>query len=185
MENLEDMKSLWIDLNRRVETLEEENRRMAQDAMTSKFKTAQEKLVRKYRMFMGIGIIMIFYIFLIVTFNPMVVEKYRIPTMIYWCLFFAFEAGVDCYLMQKVKEIDIYNSSISEISSQSSHYWKIHKLAIYIGLPMAVGACVLFGLLMDADKFVILGMIFGGVVGLLIGFRQLMKFLQYYKQLSN
>ena len=185
MENLDDMKTMWLELNQRVKTLEEENRRLAHEAISNNLKTAQELLVRKYSRFIFVSLVMLIYIYLFVMFNQFVVEKFRIPTLIYWSLFFLFEAGIDCYLMLKVKEIDVFNSSITEISRQAKRNWKIHKIAICIGFPLAIGACILFGLLLNADKFVILGMITGGIVGLLIGIRQLMKFLKYYKQLQG
>ena len=161
MDNLEDMKALWVDLNNRITALEEENRRMARDLSQSRRQNAQERLVKKYKMFIIVAFIMIFYTLFFIGFNNMVVEKYRLITMIYWILFFAFEAGVDFYLMQKVKGIDIYNSPVSRIAKQARENWRLHKIAIMVGLPLAIGAVILFGLLLNADRFVIYGMIAG------------------------
>lgn len=185
MEDLEDMKTLWNNLNRRVETLEEENRRLARLVTENKIKSARERLIRKYSLFIILSVIMIFYIFIMVNFNPLVVEKYKMVTLIYWSLFFAGEAGVDLYLRENVKKIDVYSSSISEISAMAAKNWKIHKIALMIGLPVAFGAVILMGLLLDANEFTIYGMIVGAIVGLLIGLRQLMKFYENYKFLQS
>lgn len=185
MDELDNMKAIWLELNERITALEAENRRLARKVVNEKYKSAREKLIRKYNGFIIVEIIMIFYMFAFIWFNPMVVEKYRIITAVYWSVFFLFEVAIDSYLKQGVKNIDIYTSSVSEISAMAAKNWKIHKLAIIIGLPIALGACVLFALALDANEFVIYGMILGGLVGLAIGLFQLKKFMQYYHLLQN
>lgn len=185
MEELQDMKTMWIELSQRISALEEDNRKLAQKVRNQKFKSTQEKLMRKYSLFIGIEIIMIFFMIPLIMGNPFVVEKYRWPCLIYWTVFFLFEIAVDLYLRQRVREMDIYNSTVREISSRAAQNWKIHKLGIIIGLPLAFGAVIMYGLLIDGDKFVILGMIVGGVVGFIIGMGQLFKFRQYYRFLQS
>lgn len=185
MENLEDMKSMWSALNDRISFLEEENRKLARRAMTNKYKTAREKLISKYKKFIFIETVMILYVWVFIGFNPETVDKYRLPTLIYWSLFFLAEIGIDYYLMERVREIDIYTSPVKEITQMAASNWRIHKLAIFIGLPIAFGAIILFGLAMDANEFVIYGMVAGAIVGLIIGFSQLRRFMSYYRQLKT
>lgn len=185
MEDFDKMKDMWLELNERISSLEEANRQLARKVMNDNFKTAQEKLVHKYSLFIIISVVMIFYMLFFVLFNPFVVEKYKLATIIYWSLFFLFEAGMDTYLRYRVKKIDIYNSSVREIAYQASQNWKLHKLAIVIGVPLAIGAVILFGLLLNADRFLIYGMILGGIVGFLIGLRQLRKFYENYRFLQS
>lgn len=185
MENLDDMKTMWLELNSKISALEEENRKLARKVVSLNYKTAREKLIRKYTAFIFVASLMILYTLAFITFNPMIVEKYKIATTIYWIIFFTFEAGIDLYLRQRVKNIDIYNSSISEIAHQAATNWKIHKLAIIIGLPLAIGAVILFALSLNADLFMIYGMIVGGLVGLIIGIFQLIKFYEYYRLLQS
>ena len=185
MDNLEDMKTMWIELNDRLSSLEEDNRKMARQIMSGKYKTAQERLISKYRLFIIIATIMIFYIIGFVGFNPLVDDKYRLVTVLYWIIFFLAEIGIDSYLLFKVKEIDIYHSSVTEIAAIAARNWKIHKIAIFCGLPVAIGAIVLFALALDADEYMIYGMLAGAVIGILIGLRQLMKFFSNYKILQS
>lgn len=185
MENIDDMKAMWIELNNRLSVLEEDNRRMAKDVMRNKYKTVQEKLISKYQMFIFIACVMLAFTILFIGFTPSAVEKYRIPVMIYWCIFFLFEGCIDMYLMFRLKEIDIYNSTVKEIATRAAANWRIHKIAILIGLPLALGALVLYALLLDANIVMIIGMIAGGVIGLLIGMRQLLKFMKYYHLLQT
>lgn len=185
MNQLEDMKAMWLELNQRISSLEEENRRLAKRAMENNYKSAKEKLLRKYSFFIGLELFMIIFIIPNIIFNPEAVEKYKMVTVIYWCIFFAFELGIDIYLRYRIKIIDIYNSNITEIAAMAAQNWKIHKIAICIGLPIAIGAVILFGLLLGANKFVIYGMITGGVIGMAIGFMQLLKFREYYRMLQS
>lgn len=185
MDNIEEMKNMWLELNDRITSLEEENRRLARQVINSNYKTAREKLIRKYSAFMFISLLMIVYIILLIVHNPLCVEKYKIPTLIYWCFFFLFEFLFDYYLREKIKAINIYHSSLEEIASLASRNWKLHKIAIAIGLPLAIGACVLFGLLLDANSFIIYGMVAGGLVGLIIGLYQLLKFQKFYRLLQS
>lgn len=185
MENLEDMKTMWLELNNRLSFLEEENRKMARQVMNEKYKTARDRLINKYRGFIIIEFILMIYISWFFYFNPLVVEKYRLLAIIYWGVFFLGEVAIDFYLMVKIKGIDIYNSSVSTIAKTAAKNWKIHKIAMCIGLPLAIGAIIIFGLALDANEFTIFGMIVGGLVGLIIGIRQLIKFLNYYKLLQS
>lgn len=185
MDQIEDMKAMWTELNNRVASLEETNRRMAREITAGKFKSAQEKLVTKYRMFIIVACVMIIYIGLLVINMPNGVDKYRLPLLIVWSAFFLFEASIDTYLMIKVKEIDVHESSVAEIARRAARNWKIHKIAIAIGLPLAFAAIIMFGLFMDADIYLIYGMIVGGMVGLVIGIRQLLSFLKYYRLLQS
>ena len=185
MDDLNDMKAMWIELNNKISSLEGDNRRLARQVMDSKFKTAQEKLADKYATFIGIELVFAIVISFFILFNPEAVEKYRVVTAIYWGAFFLGEAAIDAYLMLKVKEIDVYRLSVSEIARRAARNWKIHKIAIAIGLPVAIGAAILFGLLLNANIFTIYGMIVGGVIGLAIGIRQLLQFMKYYKFLQS
>lgn len=185
MEDLENIKNMWIELNGRISALEEDNKRLARKVTSEKFKNLQEKLVAKYRNFIIVEAIMIIYVVLFIFFNPLVLEKYRWITSIYWLVFFSGEILVDLYLMNRVKQMDIYLSSVRNITRQAAENWKFHKIAIAVGFPVAIGAIVLFALAMDANEFVYFGMTVGFMVGLVIGICQLMKFKKYYRLLQT
>ena len=185
MDELGNMKAMWVELNERVSSLEEENRKLARKVIDQNFKSTQEKLVRKYMKFIIVESVMMLWTCLFFVFNPEIVEKYRVLTAIYWGGFFLLEIIFDTYLMMRVKEINVYDSNIDEITHQAAKTWKLHKIFIMIGLPIAIGAAFLFALALDANEFTIAGMVVGGTIGLIIGIRQLMKFLQYYRVLQG
>ena len=185
MEELENFKAMWLELNEKISALEAENRNLARKVVNEKFRSAKEKLIRKYNAFIFVEVIMILFIFPFFMYNPFVVEKFRIFACVYWLVFFLFEVSMDFWLKEGIKNIDIYNSSVKEISLQVAKIRKLHKLAVIIGFPVAIGACVLFALAVNADKFTIYGMIVGGIIGGVIGIFQLKSFFQYYRFLQS
>ena len=185
LNELEDMKSMWLNLNQRVASLEEENRNLARDVIRKKHKSSLDDLKTRYRVFIIIEILMLVWVPLFILNNPFSVEKYRLAAAYYWAIFFAGEVGIDYYLYLRVKSIDVLNQSISEVTKAASQTWKIHKLAIIIGFPVAIGAVILFGLVINANEFALYGMFLGFVAGILIGIRQLLKFKEDYRNLST
>lgn len=183
MDQFENMKSLWADLNTRINALEAENRNLARKIMNDKYRSARDKLIKKYYGFISIELIMIIFMSNFFIFNPHINEKYRFASFVYWMIFFLIEVILDSILLYRIKKVNIYTSSIKDISKQAASNWKIHKLAIVVGLPLAFGAIVLFALALNANEFIVYGMIIGVFIGALIGIQQLVKFKGYYKQL--
>lgn len=185
MEELQDMKAMWSELNNRVTILEEENRRLARKVIRKNYQSYTSSLERRYKRFIFLGLIMALFVPLMIFENPECVDKYKPVTMIYWGVFFLLEASVDFYLMMRVKDIDVNNYSVSQVAKSAARIWKIHKLAIICGIPGAIGAIILFALVMNANEFVIYGMFCGFIIGLVIGIRQLLKFRNDYKLLQG
>lgn len=185
MDQFDNMKAMWAELNSRVESLEAENRNLARKIIKDKYKSAREKLIKKYYAFISIEIIMIIFMSNFFIFNPEINEKYRIISLIYWDLFFIIEIIIDGFLLYNIKKIDIYTSTIKDISRDAANNWKLHKIAIFTGLPLAFGAIILFALSLNANIFTIYGMIVGCVIGAIIGIYQLSKFKNYYTQLVS
>lgn len=185
MENLNEIKLMWQALNERVNVLEDENRSLMKKVMHSCYRSTKEKLEKKYFGFIGIESIMIIFMTLFFLYNPFINEKYRYPALIYWAFFFLLEIILDVYLLIQIKRIDIYTSTINEVAKRAARNWKIHKIAVAAGLPLAFGAIFLFALALNANTSIIYGMAVGGVIGLAIGINQLLKFRNYYKLLQT
>ena len=101
MEDINDFKMLWQEMNIRLSNLEDENRKLMHKVKQTNFRSTQEKLVRKYLGFIVIEFLMIVYMSLFFLFNPFIVEKYKIPSLIYWLVFFLIELIIDLYLKNK------------------------------------------------------------------------------------
>lgn len=171
-------------MNQRISYLENENKNLIMNIKKSHYKTMREKIRNKYLGFIAIEIVMICFITFFFLFNPFIIEKYRLVSLIYWDLFFLLEVAIDGYLLYQIQKLDIYTSTLKEVAARAASNWRLHKIAILIGMPLAFGAIFLLILAIDANEYTIYGMIVGGLVGLLIGFRQLSKFRNYYKLLQ-
>ncbi|MCH5219521.1 MAG: hypothetical protein J1F20_03035 [Muribaculaceae bacterium] len=179
------IKAMWQDLNQRISHLENENKLLIQKMKKNNYKTAQTKLIKKYWCFIAVEIIMIIYMTLFFLYNPQVVETYRFVSLIYWDVFFVIAVIFDSYLLIRIKQINVYTSTIKEVSATAAKNWQLHKIGIVAGLPMAFGAAFVFGLAVDANRFTIYGMIVGGLIGLAIGLKQLSRFKNYYDLLQT
>ena len=185
MENIEDIKSMWINLNNRLNKIESDNIRLATEIKKNKYKSFQEKLINKYCKFIILESLMAFIFPLIIISNPSVNNIYRLPTIIYWVIFFVASLLFDLYLMLQVKNIDLNNYCVSKVAQISFRNWKLHKLWIIIALPFAFGAIYLFALCLKFEPYVLLGIACGGCIGLAIGIKELFKFHSYYKSLYS
>lgn len=185
MEQLQDMKEMWFALNNRVSFLEEENRRLARRIMGKEYQSVTTKLMRKYQVFIVVALVSALLFPTFILFNPLTVEKYRLITSIYWFFFFIACASVDYYLLMNLRNIDVFNCTVSQITKEAAKNWRIHKLFLIFGNPFAVLAIILYALALDADSRMIIGMIFGGLVGLFIGLWQLIGIRRYYRLLQS
>ena len=185
MNNIDDMMVMWKEMDSKLSSLMEENRRLVDEIKKNKLRSSQEKLIRKYRAFITLEAVCIPLIFLVLVINPLVVNQYRWAALIYFVCFFLLEIAVDGYLLYKLNEIDIYNDSIVEISRVARTNWRIHKIAILIGIPIAIGAVGLFCLALGGNTSMLFGVFVGGIIGLGIGLNEFFKFQKKYKAMSQ
>lgn len=185
MENIDDIKTLWNGLNSRLERLEEENKRLARHITTSNMHTAQQKLMTRYLRFIAVEAIMIVFVVLFFLGNPFINDNYRVWLLIAWLIFFLVELALDLYLYINIKEIDIYRESVSSVAARARHIWRVHKIGVLCGIPLAIGVVALFLLSMDADRYMVLGVACGAFVGCLIGLREFLKFRKSFRDLQQ
>ena len=185
MNNIDDMMTMWKEMDNKLSSLVEENQRLANEIKKNKVRSNQEKLIRKYRAFIIMEAVCIPMIFLILGLNPEVVEKYRWPALISFVCFFLMEICIDGYLLYKLNSIDIYNESIIEISQQARRNWKLHKIAVLIGIPIAIGVVLLFCLALGGNTATLWGVFVGGIIGLGIGLNEFFKFMKNYREMCR
>ena len=185
MKDIEEMTEMWNRLDEKLSLLVKENSSLSRQIRESKLKTSRERLINRYWGFIILEAIWIILFPLMICYNPFVLDKYRVVTAIYWSLFFALEMGVDIYLMTRLRQIDVFNQTVDEISARAADTWKIHKLSIIIGLPLAIGAVILFAASVGANKEMMTGIFFGLGIGVVIGLLQLRKFLRDYDALRG
>ena len=185
MNSIEDMMVMWKEMDGKLTSLMDENRRLADEIKKNKLRSSQEKLTRKYRGFIIMEAVCIPLMGFVLGANPFVVNQYRWPALIYFVCFFLLEIGIDSYLLYKLNNIDIYNDSIIDISRQARANWKTHKIAVLIGIPIAIGAVVLFCLAIGGNTEMMWGVFVGGFIGLGIGLNEFFKFMKNYKAMTK
>lgn len=185
MDNINELMTAWKEMDSKVTSLVEENKRLADEIKKNKLQSSQEKLMRKYRTFIILEAACIPIFILIVGFNPLIVEKYRWATLIYWIVFFLLELGIDSWLLYRLNNIDIYKDSIVEISRTARSNWKIHKIAMLAGIPLAIGAVVLICLAMGGQQEMLYGVVAGAAIGLAIGLNEFFKFMRNYRIMTR
>lgn len=185
MNNIDDMMTMWKAMDTKLSNLMEENRLLADEIKKNRLRNSQEKLARKYKAFIILEAVCIPLIILVIGFNPELVETYKWPATIYFACFFLLELGIDAYLLYKLNSIDIYNDSIVEISRRARANWKLHKIAVLVGIPVAIGAVALFCLAMGSNTSMLWGVCVGGAIGLGIGLNEFFKFMKNYKEMSR
>ncbi|MCH5233007.1 MAG: hypothetical protein J1E78_05140 [Muribaculaceae bacterium] len=183
MEKINEIRQIWQEMDRRLSKLEIENKKIMQTVMKSTYSSAKEKLLNKYLRFIIIECVMITFMNLFFIFNPLIVDKYRILAITYWDIFFLLEVSLDIYLFYQTKDINIYTSTITEITKKASMNWKIHKIGVLAGLPLSFVGIFIMALSLNAYEYILYGMAVGGVLGLIIGVIQFLKFRSNYKLL--
>lgn len=94
-----------------------------------------------------------------------------------------FKDLLNIYLFYQTKDINVYTSTITEITKKASMNWKIHKIGVLAGLPLSFVGIFIMALSLNTYEYILYGMAVGGVLGLIIGVIQFLKFRSNYKLL--
>ncbi len=100
-------------------------------------------------------------------------------------LFFALAGSMDYWLYRGMKSIDISSMPVSEVARKAIFYRRRHLQFIAILVPLAIGIFTLMVLAFNPDRHMLAGMACGAIVGLAIGIRQLIAFMDDYRTLRR
>ena len=185
MNEINEMMTMWKEMDCKLSSLIDENRRLAEEVKKNKLQSSREKLIRKYRAFIIMEAVCIPLMYLVFGVNPLVDERYRWATVIYFVCFLLLEICIDGYLLYKLNYMDIYNYPVSEITRMARTNWKIHKIAVIVGIPIALGALVLVCLALGGFKETLIGICIGLAIGIGIGLNEFFKFMKNYKTMIS
>ena len=184
MENIDDMMTAWKEMDKKLSTIAIENQRLMDEIKKNKLLSNHEKLARRYRLFIIFEAAFLPLIILLFCTFPFSDSPFKLPAMIYFVCFFIMEIGFDSFLLYKLNDIDIYNDSISEISHKAKANWKLHKIMVLIGIPVAIVAVILFCLAFNFDPSMLRGVLVGASIGIVIGLNEFFKFMKNYRSMS-
>lgn len=175
----EQIEKAWQELSERVSRLETERK----GGKETRNKTSLENLAARYRRFSTISLVMMFcgpcYMF-----NAMFDDEWKIWMSIAFCVYFGVASLMDYRLYLGVKSIDVYDMSISEVCLRARRYRRMHHICMLVLAPAAITLVGLMCLAFGADKWLCAAIGFGFAVGLAIGIRQYMAFMNDYRSLE-
>lgn len=179
----DNIKSAWRDTNNSFE--KDKNMMMSFEAiMNGKRSTALDRLQARYLRFVMLALCCVpcSFSFMLPNIIPDGNGKW---ITIAFGIYFLICAGMDLWLYHGIGTIDCLRMSVTEVIDKARFYRKRHLQFIMILLPIAFCVLGVMAYSMQNDPEVIYGMIIGGVVGLLIGSRQLFKFMKDYREVST
>ncbi len=186
--DLDQLKEMWSDLNRRVERLENQTLEEGRKVASGKITTAREDLATRYKRFMIIGFVMgiFFPLFLIMSptdFFPDGTMKYVASALFF--SYFITAAVMDSFLYNEVRSMDLAMMTVSQVIHKARTLKRRHHIFMIILIPFAVITLAVFAIPLLDDPFIIAGMITGGVVGLCIGLRQYFRMMRDYREMMR
>lgn len=177
--NIEEIKRRLDGLDERLARLENKSDMKVDIAgiERGRIQSAQERLVRRYRMCALIGLLMC----------PVVGILYRnimplLPRGMF-AGFFLVASMMDLYLWKGVKSIDCSTMGVATVAEKARFYRKMHHvfMAVLVVLMMPVLGTLVMAL--GADEYMMWGMAAGGVVGLAIGVKMYLNIMGQYRTL--
>lgn len=175
---LEEMKRQINTLNERMDRLEERNTELIDRIRTRRILSAQQSLVKKYRMFSIIGPVMATVI--LVLYREWLPLTLRIAIAAYFIT-----AGLmDMYLCRGIGSIDYNSLGVAEVASRALLYRKRHHQFMAILITMCVPLLYLLIMEFSENVYAFWGCIAGAITGLAAGVIIYRKIMSDYRELT-
>ncbi len=157
-----------------------------QDVIAGTRRTALEKLAAQYRRFAIMSAVLLVPCAFLLYRQQFDTEPWvQITIPVLYAIGFAIISIMDSWLYRGIKSIDVNTMSVQTVISKALFYRKRHLQCLLFTIPWCI--CVV-GLMLYAasgETAFILGIVCGLSLGLIIGVNMLMKFLRYYRQISE
>lgn len=178
----EEIKETWNEAARRLY-------RPSQDEFEMRYRrnkeTALERLALKYKRFSRFALIMMAVCGLYLVPNHLFPGPLRIWVSLGFALYMGTCSCMDYWLYKGVSSIDCYTMTVSEVVRKAMYYRRKHLQFIAILLPWVLGLIVLLAYVTGFDRYVMYGIIAGGLIGAAIGYRKYLEFMDEYKQIEQ
>lgn len=178
--DIEQMRKAWLEMGKVLGTIPERN-----PVNLDKKRTTLDKLRERYMTFWIISLVMVFAGFLIFSRGIFVVSGLNLWLGVAYSVYFLTASGMDFWLWNGLGSIDPLRMSISEIADKSMFYRKRHLQFMAILIPMAIALVGFTGYVYSSEIYFLNGMIFGCIIGLIIGIIQFRRFMAEYRKLSD
>ncbi len=176
----EDMKMAWAETSRRLDRLERTYSDMREEAINGKRRTALDDLALRYRRFSTISLIFVL-ISPIYAINGVFDGSFRIWVPLGMALYFGLASVMDWWLYKRVKQIDVATMTTEDVVSASAFCRKRHLQFMMVLIPLML---VLVGAFIAGclnQEYMIYAIVGGAILGLILGVRQLINFMDDYR----
>lgn len=146
--------------------------------------TAISRLMRRYHRFSNVALVMILWC-LVVFFTPIFPQEYRLSLALSFGIYFLTVSIMDYWLYNGLKSIDCAEMSVREVAYKATFYRKRHLQFVAILLPLAIALVTFMIWVSTNDPAMIAGTIVGTLLGLAVGTRELLKFMNDYRDLTR
>ncbi len=176
---MNEIRRTWEEIGTRLEN------RGSNDYNLNRRETALERLKRKYLNFSRLALA-----FIIVWPCSLhglhdVVEGWALTLSIVFCIYFGVASAMDYWLYKGISSIDCYTMTVKEVVDKAYYYRKMHLRFIATLLPMALICVGMLGWAMRGEPFLIGGMLTGGILGLVLGYRHYLDFMSEYRRIRE
>ncbi len=176
----EEMKRIWNDSFSRLDS--QQQTEILTSVQSSRRSTALQDLSKRYLRFACLSGVMTVLSLAYFT-SALIPESMRYTTGIAFAVYFCIACVMDLYLYREVSSINLAADTVDSVIRQSIRCRKLHLTFILILLPLAFSMIGLLIYTFDAERYMVLGIIAGFIVGALMGIRQFRKFMAEYKEL--
>ena len=175
---LEELKQNWNIMEERLGRLEMEQRQQLNNKVVSKVKQVQDRVLRRFTI---VVICLPFFCWYIVH-NQMC--DFSLST---WVLLFLFVAVIIATWMLLLRKIDCQKMTVREVCLAESRFRMSFKVGIAVSVLCAVPLLVsmIWDMSPMGDRYILIGVWTGLVLGLLIGIRLFLKAWSGIKELKE
>ena len=167
----------WRDL--RFRNTSEDNNEM-NDITGGRRRSSLQSLAQRYNWFSNMALFMTIWP-VIMWLNPSVSIPHEKVILIVLCIYFATCSIMDRWLYCGIKSIDCATMPVVEVARLTRLYRRRHLQFIGLLIPIVIG--VIGTLIYYSNNiYLTVGVIMGTIIGIAIGSRQLMAFLEDYRQ---
>lgn len=174
------------ELKRRIDSIDSrlaelENRSKTDEHIArirvGKIVTAQDRLVRRYRIFSVVGMLMCAV--------SVILYRHILPMCPRILLggFFLLASMMDLYLMIGIKKIDCCCMGVAVVAERARYYRRRHHMFMAILIVLLVPVLGSVAMALSDDMAYIWGMVIGGAVGLILGIGIYIKMMREYRTL--
>lgn len=182
---MDEIRKLWEEMGLRLEKFQQDASGGNYDSRLGRRLTALEKLKRKYLAFSRMALIFILVWPCSLWSLRDVIGNWYLPILVIFGSYFAIGSAMDYWLYKGISSIDCYTMTVKEVADKAYYYKKMHLRFIVILLPIALICLGSFGWILRGEPYLIAGMLFGAILGLALGYRHYLDFMNEYRRLRE